>query len=213
MDIKLSSGKTISGYSYTAEGTSLKIRFLGRKLEDVRKEFVDPIATKKIEIEEKTFTGYEVEYFTEYTGGIGEVGLKKPEETDADNQIMQAVVTLAKMQAQDLDDEAAQKVKNLFPEWDGNGTEYAAGQRVIYGGVLYSVIQEHTSQADWDPEAAASLFRKLGDPEAEIREWIQPTGAHDAYNTGDQVTHGGKTYESIVDANVWEPGVYGWKEI
>lgn len=213
MDIKLSSGRTISGYSYTAEGTSLKIRFLRRKLEDVRKEFVDPIATKKIEIEGKTFTGYAVEYFTEYTGGIGEVGLKKPEETDADNQIMQAVVALAKMQAQDLDDEAAQKVKNLFPAWDGNGTEYAEGQRVVYGGVLYSVIQEHTSQADWDPEAAASLFRKLGDSEAEIREWIQPTGAHDAYNTGDQVTHGGKTYESIVDANVWEPGVYGWKEI
>ena len=43
-------------------------------------------------------------------------------------------------------------------------------------------------------------------------EWVQPTGAHDAYNTGDKVTHNGVKYISDVDANVWEPGVYGWSE-
>ena len=38
-------------------------------------------------------------------------------------------------------------------------------------------------------------------------------GAHDAYNAGDKVSHGGKHWTSTVDSNVWEPGVYGWTEV
>ena len=40
-------------------------------------------------------------------------------------------------------------------------------------------------------------------------EWVQPTGAHDAYSKGSQVTHNGERYVSKIDANVWEPGVFG----
>lgn len=43
--------------------------------------------------------------------------------------------------------------------------------------------------------------------------WTQPTGAHDAYRREAQVTHGGKTWVSLVGANVWEPGVSGWREV
>ena len=47
-------------------------------------------------------------------------------------------------------------------------------------------------------------------------EWVQPTGAHDAYAKGAQVTHSGTKYVSMIDANVWEPGVLGseslWSE-
>ena len=47
-------------------------------------------------------------------------------------------------------------------------------------------------------------------------EWVQPTGAHDAYAKGSQVTHNGERYVSRIDANVWEPGVFGsdflWKK-
>lgn len=55
-----------------------------------------------------------------------------------------------------------------------------------------------------------------GEPGEEIiPEYVQPTGAHDAYNTGDKVTFGGKGYECIMDNCVWSPEVYpaGWKEI
>lgn len=41
-------------------------------------------------------------------------------------------------------------------------------------------------------------------------EWIQPSGATDAYAKGSQVTHNGKHWTSTVDANVWEPGVANW---
>lgn len=46
-----------------------------------------------------------------------------------------------------------------------------------------------------------------------LAEWVQPTGAHDAYPLGWQVEHEGKVWESLVSANVWEPGVSGWREI
>lgn len=42
--------------------------------------------------------------------------------------------------------------------------------------------------------------------------WRQPVGAHDAYPNGWTVTHNGKTWESLVAGNVWEPGVSGWRE-
>ena len=46
-------------------------------------------------------------------------------------------------------------------------------------------------------------------------EFVQPTGAHDAYNLGDRVTFSGRVYESIINGNVWSPDVYpdGWTEI
>lgn len=44
-------------------------------------------------------------------------------------------------------------------------------------------------------------------------DWVQPTGAHDAYNIGDCVTFEGQQYVSKINANVWSPAVYpaGWE--
>lgn len=44
-------------------------------------------------------------------------------------------------------------------------------------------------------------------------KWKQPTGAHDAYPTGWEVEHQGKRWVSLTPANVWEPGVSGWREV
>lgn len=41
-------------------------------------------------------------------------------------------------------------------------------------------------------------------------DWVQPTGAHDAYQIGDLVTYQGQVWRSIAANNVWAPGVYGW---
>lgn len=43
--------------------------------------------------------------------------------------------------------------------------------------------------------------------------WQAPTGAHDSYLAGDEVEHNGTQWTSTVDANVWEPGVSGWREL
>lgn len=42
------------------------------------------------------------------------------------------------------------------------------------------------------------------------QEWRQPAGAHDAYPRDWIVTHTGLTWRSLVDANVWEPGIANW---
>jgi len=110
-----------------------------------------------------------------------------------------------------LTDEQAEQVPQAFPEWAPD-TEYEAGDRRRYDGRLYRCVQAHTSQGGWEPPDTPALWVRTA-PEGEIPEWSQPGGAHDAYKTGDKVTHDGKTWVSSVDDNVWEPGVYGWDEV
>ncbi len=59
-----------------------------------------------------------------------------------------------------LDDEIAIKVPNLFPSFVA-GKAYNADERVSYNGEVYKVLQAHTSQADWTPDVAVSLFAKI----------------------------------------------------
>lgn len=114
--------------------------------------------------------------------------------------------------AQSLDDSSALEAPNLFPKWK-EGESYTAGMRVRYNEVLYSVLMDHTSQADWTPVAAPSLFAKVLIPDENvIPEWEQPDSTN-PYMAGDKVTHNGKTWVSDLDNNVWEPGVYGWTEV
>lgn len=100
----------------------------------------------------------------------------------------------------------------MYDEWSAESVAYVLDDIRQYNGLLYRCVQAHTSQATWTPEAAASLWTRIADPTQEWPEWIQPTGAHNAYAKGDKVSHNGKHWISDVDANVWEPGVYGWTE-
>lgn len=76
-----------------------------------------------------------------------------------------------------------------------------------------NVLQAHTSQETWTPTDAPSLFAKVLIPnENVIPEWDQPNSTN-PYMIGDRVTYEGKTYESIVDNNVWALTAYGWKEV
>lgn len=108
-----------------------------------------------------------------------------------------------------LDDATALTGVELFPAW-ATDTAYAVGDRVQYNGVLYKCVQAHTSQADWMPDATPALWVIVS--VEEWPEWIQPTGAHDAYASGAKVSHNGKHWVSALDANTYEPGVYGWTE-
>ena len=111
-----------------------------------------------------------------------------------------------------LTDSEAYDVCELFPMWKTD-TAYQTGDRVQYEGKLYKCLQGHTSQGDWTPSTAVSLWVEVADPAIEFPEWKQPTGAHDAYMTGDKVSHNEKHWISEADNNIWEPGVYGWREV
>jgi hypothetical protein len=117
--------------------------------------------------------------------------------------------------SESLTDEAAQDVPYLFEPWVSD-REYKAGDRKRYGDTLYKCLQAHTSQADWTPDVAVSLWVRVDDPSVEWPEWVQPTGAQDAYSKGAKVSHTQKHWVSNVDGNVWEPGAVGtetlWRE-
>ena len=103
----------------------------------------------------------------------------------------------------------------MFPLWADNiGQRAEAGSYWRHGDTLYRVNagQGHVIQADWSPDQAASLFSLAANPAEEWPEWIQPTGAHNAYANGAKVTHNGKRWVSTAYGNVWTPGVYGWEE-
>lgn len=85
---------------------------------------------------------------------------------------------------------------------------YSVGDRVQYNGTLYKCVQAHTAQSDWAPDATPALWVVVSIEE--YPEWVQPTGAHDAYSKGAKVSHNGSKWISNVDSNVWEPGVHGW---
>lgn len=110
-------------------------------------------------------------------------------------------------------DEEALVTPELYDEWDGNAKAYKAGRRFRYNGILYKVLQDHTSQETWTPDVTASLYTKVLIPdETVIPEWEQPESTN-GYMTGDKVTHNGMTYESLVDNNVWEPGAAGTESL
>lgn len=115
-----------------------------------------------------------------------------------------------------LPDEDALEAVELFPLWAAN-TEYAADVRVRYADKLYRCVQAHTSQADWTPDATPALWTEVAKP-GEIPVWRQPTGAQDAYMTGDMVhypTADDPVYRSVIDNNIWSPEAYpaGWEVV
>ena len=99
-------------------------------------------------------------------------------------------------------DETALEAVDIYPEWRTN-TAYTVDKRISHEGLLYRCVQAHTSQAGWSPDLTPALWTRVS--VEEWPEWVQPTGAQDAYMAGDKVAHNGKHWVSLVDANVWEP--------
>lgn len=115
-----------------------------------------------------------------------------------------------------LPDEDALEAVELFPAWAA-GTAYEQGRRIRWGEKLYRCEQAHTAQPGWEPDKTPALWTEVAKP-GEIPVWRQPTGAQDAYNTGDKVWFPERDttiYESLMDANVYSPEAYptGWRQL
>lgn len=116
------------------------------------------------------------------------------------------------MFAATLTDEQAMEVATVYDQWEV-GKKYKGGVYLTYGenGVgdpqLYKVNEPgHTSQADWTPDKTPALYTPIGLDDDGYPIWSQPTGAHDAYNTGDILDHDGTLYESLINGNTTVPG-------
>lgn len=112
------------------------------------------------------------------------------------------------------------KVPSVFPPYEA-GKDYAVkevfrwGKNAVGDAQLWQVLQAHTSSAEWTPDTAASLYKRIGVSEDGTPEWVQPLGASDAYNTGDTVMYNETKYRSLIDGNVWTPEAYpqGWEAV
>ena len=114
-------------------------------------------------------------------------------------------------------DEQAIQIADLYPEYEVNHA-YKKDERFTYNGRLFKVNQDHTSAAQWVPgeTGTESLYTCLEMAGDGYLVWTQPTGAHNAYNTGDIVhypTSDDSLYKSLIDGNVWSPDAYpqGWE--
>ena len=120
---------------------------------------------------------------------------------------------------QTLDDDNAMGVTTVFPGYEiGRAYEkdfiFSYGKNSTGDSQLYKVVQAHTSQADWKPDATPALYTAIGLTPAGYPIWNRPSGAHDAYNKGDVVSYNEKLYKSLIDGNTWSPDEYpaGWKK-
>ena len=143
---------------------------------------------------------------------------KAQEATKQAEQAQEAII----MTRDFLPDVIALTVPQIYDEWNPNGILYTGKDKateerpasiVDRNGKLYRCLQSHTSQENWKPEAAPSLWVEIADPAEEWPGWKQPSGAHDAYQKGEKVSHNGKHWISMAENNVWEPGVFGWDEV
>lgn len=148
-----------------SHGDYLRVLTVGNTPEQLKVLFTDSSRTSKMIVQERgqtiaTYEGYTAFFRTEiYTGQIYGVMMYKQETLpEAQSAMVQAAVLVAQIQAQNLTDEQAVAVKDIYPAWDPNGVSYAAEYKVLHDSVLYKCISAHTSQADWAPGVAPSLW-------------------------------------------------------
>lgn len=135
-------------------------------------------------------------------------------------QLAEQMRKALQMFAASLTDEEALEVATVYDPWKV-GKAYKLDDLLLYGEnavgdpQLYRVISAHTSQADWTPDTAFSLYKAIGLDKEGHAVWAPPTGAHDAYNVGDIVNYNGDLYESLIPGNITVPGTDEryWKKI
>lgn len=131
--------------------------------------------------------------------------------TQKDLQAMEQLRRVLQLFAGTLPEAHAREVATVYPSYEA-GAAYQAGQYITDGEdengdpLLYKVVQDHTSQKDWPPAGTPALYTCLSLDPGGYPIWSQPTGAHDAYNTGDIVSHQGRPWWSKIDGNTTEPG-------
>ena len=140
----------------------------------------------------------------DYVAGLSVFKRKYPE----------AAAAYAEAKAEQTASESEMDVLQEDDWFNRLGEEVVAGDEVTHLGVTYQVIQPHTLSACWVPGQVPALYKVKPAPGDEWPEFVQPTGAHDAYNKGDKVTYKGEHYISLIDANVWAPDTYpaGWEK-
>ena len=82
-----------------------------------------------------------------------------------------------------VDDTTALRMREFYPMWE-SGKAYTVGFKVQYGGLLYKVTTAHTSQADWTPDVAVTLFTRIDENHAGTEDDPIPYNGNMALESG-----------------------------
>jgi hypothetical protein len=203
---------------------NIQTGWLGRLIEDVA-EIPTGLVKLQVVINERPVINHETHYITRHeaidvdalTWTVSyvvheftqqEITDRRNQEADVADSHLDASAVKSLLRQQVSEDEI---IPSLYPYYR-IGIAYPIDFEFQYQNELYRVIQAHTTQSDWKPDELPALYLKIVPPGV-IPTWVQPQGAHDAYQIGDRVTHNGFLWESTHANNVWEPGVFGWSQI
>ena len=107
--------------------------------------------------------------------------------------VRQQINTLA------VDDAMAYRMREFYPEW-AEGQSYTVGQKLLYGGSLYKVIQAHTSQAGWKPGVGTeSLYVRIDETHDGTKYDPIPYNGNMELFAGKYYTQSGQTYHCTRD--------------
>lgn len=102
---------------------------------------------------------------------------------------------------QSLPDAAAAEMVSFYPAWTP-GVAYPAGVKLRYGGKLYEVLQAHTSQADWAPDAVASLYTEINETNAGTADDPVPYAGNMRLEAGKYYSQSGVVYLCVRDTGI-----------
>lgn len=106
--------------------------------------------------------------------------------------------------------EIADANPQFYQPWEAReSVQIGDRRRDEYNGLVYEVYAAAGDNL-YPPHEVLNIWCRVWDEE--WPKWVQPTGAHDAYGLGAKVTWNGKKWTSDINANTYEPGVYGWTE-
>lgn len=93
-----------------------------------------------------------------------------------------------------VDDATALRMVAYYPDWTA-GTAYAVGDRLVYNGDLYKVLQAHTAQDTWRPGTGTeSLYTRIDEQHDGAKCDPIPYSGNMALEAGKYYSQSGKTY-------------------
>ena len=104
-----------------------------------------------------------------------------------------AMLIRAQVNTLEVDDQTALRMMQYYPEWT-IGQAYTVGYKVQYKGKLYKVITIHTSQADWTPDVAVTLFERIDEVHDGSKYDPIPYEGNMALESGKYYAQNGVTY-------------------
>ena len=112
-----------------------------------------------------------------------------------DGETHEALRPYIEKAAASLDDNDAANAVKLFPTWT-IGIAVSVGERYQYADKLYKVVQEHTTQADWTPDATPAMWAVIDKTHAGTLDDPIPAERGMEYEYGKYYLDGedGKTY-------------------